>query len=47
MDEVVKHTAGLASDNGMSFGAAAVEMANRLDNVEAREIISRAKELDS
>jgi hypothetical protein len=43
LSEVAKHTAEFANDRDMSFGAAAVKIADRLDNIEASEIIQKTE----
>lgn len=40
MDEVVKHTKGLAEDNDIHGAEAAAQMAEQLDGVDAKDIIS-------
>lgn len=39
MDEIVQHTKGLAEDKNIPNAQAAAQMAERLDGVEAKEII--------
>lgn len=39
MNSIVQHTEGLAEDNSIHFSNAAVQMAERLDGVEASDII--------